>query len=84
MNLTNILVLGRLDQVSRNILFISIRKIPKSRIEDLFPEATPIVSGKVLEFSMQNNLKVRYFFISNVKSIEEFNKELETICQELI
>ena len=83
-NLTKILVLGRIDQVNRNILFISIRKIPKSRLEDLFPETTPIVSGKVLEFSMQNNLKVRYFFISNVKSIEEFNKELEIICPELI
>jgi nucleoside 2-deoxyribosyltransferase len=71
-------------QVNQNILFISIRKIPKSRLEDLFPEAIPIVSGKVLEFSMQNNLKVRYFFISNVKSIEEFNEELEMICQELI
>ena len=73
-----------LKQFNQNILFISIRKIPKSRIEDLFPEATPILSGKVLEFSMQNNLKVRYFFISNVKSIEEFNEELEMICQELI
>ena len=71
-------------QVNQNILFISIRKIPKSRLEDLYPEAKPIVSGKVLEFSMQNNVKVRYLFISNIKSIEEFNKELEIIFQELI
>jgi len=84
MNLTNILVLGHFDQVNRNILFISIRKIPKSRIEDLFPEATPIVSGKVLEFSTRSSLKIRYLFISNIKSIEEFNKELEIICKELI
>jgi len=73
-----------LKQVNQNILFISIRKIPKSRLEDLFPEAIPIVSGKVLEFSTQSSLKIRYLFISNVKSIEEFNKELEIICQELI
>ena len=73
-----------LKQVNQNILFISIRKIPKSRLEDLFPEAKPIVSGKVLEFSTQSSLKIRYLFISNVKSIEEFIKELEMICQELI
>ena len=71
-------------QVNQNILFISIRKIPKSRLEDLFPEAIPIVSGKVLEFSTQSSLRIRYLFISNVKSIEEFNKELEIICKELI
>ena len=71
-------------QVNQNILFISIRKIPKSRLEDLFPEAKPIVSGKVLEFSTKSSLRIRYLFISNVKSIEEFNKELEIICQELI
>lgn len=71
-------------QVNQNILFISIRKIPKSRLEDLFPEATPIVEGKVLEFSTKSSLRIRYLFISNVKSIEEFNKELGIICQELI
>ena len=71
-------------QVNQNILFISIRKIPKSRLEDLFPEAIPIVSGKVLEFSTQSSLRIRYLFISNVKSIEEFNKELEFISQELV
>jgi len=75
---------NQIKQVNQNILFISIRKIPKSRLEDLYPEAIPIVSGKVLEFSTQNNLKMRYLFISNVKSIEEFTKELEIICQELI
>lgn len=73
-----------LKQFNQNILFISIRKIPKSRLEDLYPEAIPIVSGKVLEFSTQSSLKIRYLFISNVKSIEEFNKELEMICKELI
>lgn len=73
-----------LKQVNQNILFISIRKIPKSRLEDLYPEAIPIVSGKALEFSTQSSLKMRYLFISNVKSIEKFNKELEIICQELI
>ena len=71
-------------QVNRNILFISIRKVPTSRLEDMYPEATPIMNGKVLEFSRQNNVKVRYLFISNIKSIEEFNKELEIIFQELI
>ena len=71
-------------KVNQNQLFVSIRKIPKSRLEDLYPESTPIVSGKVLEFSTQSSLKIRYLFISNVKSIEEFNKELEMICQELI
>jgi len=76
--------LERFKQVNQNQLFISIRKIPKSRLEDLFPEATPIVSGKVLEFSTRSSLKIRYLFISNIKSIEEFNKELEIICQELI
>ena len=50
----------------------------------MYPEATPIMNGKVLEFSRQNNVKVRYLFISNIKSIEEFNKELEIIFQELI
>jgi len=73
-----------LKQVNQNILFISIRKIPKSRLEDLFPEATPIVEGKILEFSIKSGLKIRYLFISNVKSIEELYKELEIICQELI
>jgi len=72
-----------LKQINQNQLFISIRKIPKSRLEDLYPEAIPIVSGKVLEFSMQSSLKIRYLFISNIKSIEEFNKELEMICKEL-
>ena len=76
--------LNRFKQVNQNILIISIRKIPKSRLEDLFPEAKPIVSGKVLEFSTKCNLRIRYLFISNVKSIEEFNKELEIICGELI
>jgi hypothetical protein len=71
-------------KVNQNQLFISIRKIPKSRLEDLYPEAIPIVSGRVLEFSIQSSLKIRYLFISNIKSIEEFNKELEVICQELI
>ena len=71
-------------QVNRNILFISIRKVPKNRLEDMYPEAMPIVNGKILEFSRQSNLKVRYLFISNVKSIEELDKELEIICQELI
>jgi hypothetical protein len=71
-------------QVNQNILFISIRKIPKSRLEDMYPEATPIVNGKALEFSTQSNIKIRYLFISNIKSIEEFNKELEIIFQELI
>jgi len=71
-------------RINQNQLFISIRKIPKSRLEDLFPEATPIVEGKILEFSIKSGLKIRYLFISNIKSIEEFNKELEIICQELI
>ena len=71
-------------QVNRNILFISIRKVPKNRLEDMYPEAMPIVNGKILEFSRQSNLKVRYLFISNVKSIEELDKELEIICKELI
>ena len=74
----------RFKQINQNQLFISIRKIPKSRLEDLYPEATPIVSGKVLEFSTRSSLKIRYLFISNIKSIEEFNKELEIICKELI
>jgi len=71
-------------QINQNILFISIRQVPKSRLEDMYPEATPIVNGKVLEFYTQSNLKIRYLFISNVKSIEEFIKELEIIFQELI
>lgn len=71
-------------QINRNILCISIRKIPTSRLEDMYPEATPLVNGKVLEFSRESNLKVRYLFISNVKSIEEFDKELENIYTELI
>lgn len=70
--------------VNYNILIISIRKVPKSRLEDMYPEAKPIVNGKVLEFSELNNLKIRYLFISNIKSIEEFNKEFEIISQELI
>lgn len=76
--------LKRFKKVNQNQLFISIRKIPKSRLEDLYPEAMPIVEGKVLEFSTRSSLRIRYLFISNVKSIEEFNKELEIICQELI
>jgi len=76
--------LEHFKQVNHNQLFISIRKIPKSRLEDLYPEAAPIVEGKVLEFSTKSSLKIRYLFISNIKSIEEFNKELEIICQELI
>ena len=83
----NWLRIGRLEffkQVNRNILFISIRKVPTSRLEDMYPEAMPIVNGKILEFSRQSNLKVRYLFISNVKSIEELDKELEMIFQELI
>ena len=74
----------RFKQINQNQLFISMRKIPKSRLEDLYPEATPIVSGKVLEFSTKSSFRIRYLFISNVKSIEEFNKELEIICKELI
>lgn len=84
MNLIRVIRLGIFKQVNQNQLFISIRKIPKSRLEDLYPEATPIVEGKVLEFSTKSSLKIRYLFISNIKSIEEFNKELEIICQELI
>lgn len=83
----NWLRIGRLElfkQGNRNILFISIRKVPTSRLEDVYPDATPIVNGKVLEFSRQNNLKVRYLFISNVKSIEEFDKEIKIIFQKLI
>ena len=84
MNWTRISRLELFKQVNRNILSISIRKVPTSRLEDMYPEAKPIVNGKVFEFSRQNNIKVRYLFISNVKSIEEFIKELEMICQELI
>jgi nucleoside 2-deoxyribosyltransferase len=76
--------LKRFKQINQNQLFISIRKIPKSRLEDLYPEATPVVGGKILEFSTKSSLKIRYLFISNIKSIEEFNKELEFICQELV
>ena len=76
--------LGFLKQGNRNILFVSIRRIPISRLEDMYPEAKPIVKGRVLEFSTQSNIKVRYLFISNVKSIEEFDKELKIIFQELI
>ncbi len=76
--------LEHFKQVNQNQLFISIRKVPTSRLEDLYPEATPIVSGKVLEFSTQSSLRIRYLFISNIKSIEEFNEELEMICQKLI
>ncbi len=70
--------------VNLNILTISIRKVPRSRLEDMYPEAKPIVNGKVLEIIRSNNLKVRYLFISNIISIEDFNKELEIISQELI
>lgn len=76
--------LGLFKKGNRNILFISIRKVPKSRLEDMYPDATPIANGKVLEFSTQSNIKARYLFITNVKSIEEFSKELEIIYQELI
>jgi len=75
---------GPFKQGNRNILFVSIHRIPISRLEDMYPEATPIVKGKVLEFSTESNINVRYLFISNVKSIEEFSKELEIIYQELI
>jgi nucleoside 2-deoxyribosyltransferase len=84
---TNYTQIGHLESfkyVNRNILTISIRKVPRSRLEDMYPDAKPIVNGKVLEFVRPNNLKVRYLFISNIKSIEEFNKELEIISQELI
>jgi nucleoside 2-deoxyribosyltransferase len=77
-------LINRFKKVNQNQLFISIRKIPKSRLEDFYPEATPIVEGKVLEFSTKSSLRIRYLFISNVKSIEEFNKELEMVCKELI
>ena len=77
-------LINRFKKVNQNQLFISIRKIPKSRLEDFYPEATPILEGKVLEFFTKSSLRIRYLFISNVKSIEEFNKELEIICQELI
>ncbi len=84
MNWARISRLEIFKQINRNILAISIRKVPTSRLEDRYTEATPIVNGKVLEFSRQNNLKVRYLFISNVKSIGEFNKEIEIIFQKLI
>jgi nucleoside 2-deoxyribosyltransferase len=70
--------------VNRNILITSIRKVPRSRLEDMYPVAKPIADGKVLEFIRPNNLKIRYLFISNIKSIEEFKKELEIISQEVI
>ena len=73
-----------LETINKNMLFISIRKIPKSRLEDMYPEATPMLNGRVLEFSLYNNQKCRYLFISNIKSIEEFIKELEFICQQLV
>ncbi|MBA7540750.1 hypothetical protein ES705_33053 [subsurface metagenome] len=50
----------------------------------MYPDAKPILNGKVLEISTQSSLKIRYLFISNIKSIEEFEKELEIIFQELI
>jgi len=84
MNLAQIKFSRDFRKTNRNILFVSIRRIPISRLEDMYPEAKPIVKGKVLEFSTQSNLKVRYLFISNVKSIEEFSKELEIIYPELI
>ena len=84
MSLIRIKLSKHFKQANRNILFISIRRIPIGRLEDMYPEAKPLVNGKVLEFSEQSNLKVRYLFISNVKSIEEFSKELEIIYQELI
>lgn len=71
-------------QNNYNVLCISIRKVPKSRLEDLFPVAKPILPGKVLEVDGLDNLKIRYLFISDIKSIEEFNHELEIISQEFI
>jgi nucleoside 2-deoxyribosyltransferase len=71
-------------QVNLNILFISIRSVPINRLEDMYPEAKPIVNGKVLEVTTPGVLNARYLFISNVKSIEGFNKELKIIYEEII
>jgi nucleoside 2-deoxyribosyltransferase len=71
-------------QNNYNILCISIRKVPKSRLEDLFPTAKPILAGKVLEVDGFDNLKIRYLFISDINSTVEFNHELEIISQKLI
>jgi nucleoside 2-deoxyribosyltransferase len=71
-------------QVNLNMLFISIRTIPIKRLEDMYPEAKPIVNGKVLEVTESGILNTRYLFISNIKSIEGFNKELKIIYEEII
>lgn len=71
-------------QVNLNMLFISIRSIPINRLEDMYPEAKPIVNGKILEITKPGILNARYLFISNVKSIEGFNKELRIIYKEII
>ena len=71
-------------QVNLNILFISIRSVPINRLEDIYPEAKPIVNGKVLEVTEPGILNARYLFISNVKSIEGFNKELKIIYEEIM
>jgi nucleoside 2-deoxyribosyltransferase len=71
-------------QFNLNILFISIRSVPINRLEDMYPEAKPIVNGKVLEVTEPGILNARYLFISNVKSIEGFNKELRIIYKEII
>ena len=71
-------------QANLNILFISIRSVPINRLEDIYPEAKPIVNGKVLEVTEPGILNARYLFISNVKSIEGFNKELRIIYKEII
>ncbi len=71
-------------QNNYNVLCISICKVPESRLEDQFPTAKPILAGKVLEVDGYDNLKIRYLFISDIKSTVEFNHELEIISQKLI
>jgi len=63
--------------VSIHFITFSLRSIPKFRLEKVYPEATHLISGKLLKFKTNDDVIFYHHYLSGEKSAENFLKELQ-------
>jgi len=62
---------------SIHFITFSLRSIPKFRLEKVYPEATHLISGKLLKFKTNEGMIFYHHYFSGEKTAENFLEELQ-------